>query len=291
MATHPDKAAAQAAEFDLDLPSGRFHAERFGSPDDPLVLCVPGLSANLKGFDFIGERIVGDGLQVVAIDLRGRGRSDVTAPGTYGWLAHARDLLDAARALGADRFSVIGQSMGGYVAMQAAALDAARIERIVLVDVCSTPDPGVVPPIVASVERLGSVYLSFDTYLELVRGLGTIVPWSEYWERYFRYDLEPVEGGVRARSNRDAVLEDLRYGGEHTAYEFWPHLTMPVLLLRASKELLPGSGYIVPAAERDRFLREVAAARAVEVDANHYGINTHPDSVAAIRDFFQTTRR
>ena len=41
-----------AAEFDLDLASGRLHAQRFGEPDAPLVLAVHGLSANMHGFDW-----------------------------------------------------------------------------------------------------------------------------------------------------------------------------------------------------------------------------------------------
>jgi hypothetical protein len=38
-----------AEEFDLDLASGRVHAQRFGEPDAPLVMAVHGLSANMHG--------------------------------------------------------------------------------------------------------------------------------------------------------------------------------------------------------------------------------------------------
>jgi pimeloyl-ACP methyl ester carboxylesterase len=274
-----------STELDLPLSSGRLHAQRFGSAGAPLVLCVPGLSANLRAFDFLGERLGGAHLQVVAIDLRGRGRSSVTAPGTYGWENHARDALAVARALGAESYSVIGQSMGAFVAMQMAAIDAGPLERVVLIDACGAPDPRAGAPIAAAVERLGTVFPSVEAYLGLVRGLGTIQPWSEYWERYFRYELEQVEGGVRARSDAGAVREDARYGREHSPYELWPALTMPVLLLRASQELLPGCGRIVSDADRARFPREVAGARVVDVDANHYGINTIEASARAIGEF------
>ena len=90
-----DTSLTTGKEFDLRLPSGRFHAKRFGSPDAPLALCLPGLSANLASFDFICERIAGDQLQAVALDLRGRGNSEVTAAGTYGWDNHARDAFAA----------------------------------------------------------------------------------------------------------------------------------------------------------------------------------------------------
>jgi len=106
-----------AEDFDLQVSSGRIHAERFGRPDAPLVIAVPGLSANMKSYDFIGERVGGSELQVVAMDLRGRGMSETTAPGTYGWVNHATDVVAVADALGAQKFSVLGQSMGGAVGM------------------------------------------------------------------------------------------------------------------------------------------------------------------------------
>jgi pimeloyl-ACP methyl ester carboxylesterase len=274
------------SEFELALPSGRLQAQRFGAVYAPLVLGLPGLTANMKSFDFIGEQFGSDRLQLVAMDLRGRGKSDVTPAGTYGWASHARDAMAAADALAAERFSILGQSMGGLVAMEAAGLDPDRIERIVLVDICGMPDPPTLQLIAASASRLGQVYPSVDALIGFVRQLGTIEPWSEYWERYFRYDMVDVEGGVRARSQLAAVMEDSEYGATHDVYALWTHLTMPVLLLRASRELMAGAGHIVTAADRDRFEREVLASKVVEVDANHYTINTHPDAVAAIRDFF-----
>src|SRR5512135_23494 len=70
-------------DSDIPLKSGRLRVRRWGAPDAPAVVCVPGLSANLCGFDRLAERLAGDTLQLVAIDLRGR--SEVTGPGTYGW--------------------------------------------------------------------------------------------------------------------------------------------------------------------------------------------------------------
>ena len=291
---------ALAEEFDVKTSSGRIHAERFGSIDAPLVIAVPGLSANMKSFDFIGEQVGGANLQVVAVDLRGRGKSDITAPGTYGWINHAVDVIALADALGAEKFSVLGQSMGGAVAMEMARLAGHRLERLVLIDICGVPDATTLPLIGAAVERLGTVYPSLEEYVALVRSLGTIVPWSEYWERYFAYELMPVDGGVTARTNRQAVLEDSHYGatagfisdeaGKSRVHQLWPDLKIPVLLLRATRELMPGFGHLVPESERDAFLKAVPTAELVEVDANHYGINVAPESAAAINQFLGPVR-
>ena len=90
-------------DADIPLESGRLRVRRWGAADAPAVLCVPGLSANLCGFDRLAERLAGDTLQLVAIDLRGRGRSEVTGAGTYGWRNHARDVLGVADAVGRRR--------------------------------------------------------------------------------------------------------------------------------------------------------------------------------------------
>jgi 3-oxoadipate enol-lactonase len=283
------KALATATEFDLDLPSGRLHAQRFGPSDAPLALCVPGLSANMKEFDFLGERIAGDALQVVALDLRGRGQSDVTPPGSYGWPSHARDVFAAADALEAGTFNLIGHSMGGLVAMAAAEQNAERLERVVLIDIAGAPDESSLGPIAMSVNRLGSVYSSTEFYVEAVKKLGLIDPWSEYWDRYFTYELEPVDGGVRARSNKEAVLEDSAYGSTHDIYPYWAALTMPVLLVYAKREIMPGLGRIVRNADRERFVRDVAGSTVVDVDANHYTVVTVEETVAAIRGFLELT--
>jgi pimeloyl-ACP methyl ester carboxylesterase len=146
------------AESDLDLPSGRVHARRFGSADAPLGLCLPGLSANLTAFDYLSERIAGDQNQMVAVDLRGRGKSEVTGSGSYGWNNHARDVFAIADTLRCRKFTIIGQSMGAAVAMEAAAQDAGRVERIVLLDACGKPDDASMVAIRTVVNRLGQVF-------------------------------------------------------------------------------------------------------------------------------------
>lgn len=281
------------SDFDLQLPSGRIHARRFGSPEAPLALAVPGISANLSGFDYLGERLGGDELQVVAVDLRGRGLSEVTPPGTYGPKSHVADLLAIADQLGAEHFSLIGQSSGALISMLLARAAGPRLERVALIDLCGPPDESSVVPVEASIHRLETVFPSVEAYIELFRSRGVIADWSEYWDRYLRYELKPVEGGVAARSNLPAVWEDhcwhkgmLTFGDDSGIFQLWKHLTMPVLLLYALREIVPGYGYITPPPLWERFPREVPTATAVAVDANHYEISTHADSARAMAAFF-----
>jgi pimeloyl-ACP methyl ester carboxylesterase len=272
-------------DFDVVLSSGRLRARRWGSPSAPLAIGVPGLAGNVANFAFLGEHIAGADLQLVAVDLRGRGHSTTTPPGTYGWERHAEDVSAAAGVLGFDRFAIVGQSMGGSVAMKAAELDGSRLGAIVLVDVAGRVDRGVGPVIAGSLARLGQAYGSAEEYLEAVRAGGLMDPWNSYWEQAYLYDLREAQGGVCSRTSRDAVMEDRGYTATQDPHDRWAHLSMPTLLVRATRELAPGAGHIVPADERDRFRRMVPHATVIEVDANHLTVNTHPDLPGAVRSF------
>ena len=282
-------------DSDISVASGRLRVRRWGAAAAPAVVCVPGLSANLCGFDRLAERLAGDSLQLVAVDLRGRGRSEVTGPGTYGWRHHARDVFAVADAVGAPSFAVIGQSSGAAIAMTCAQLDPSRIGRLVLVDLAGSPDERAAAPVVAFVSGLGTVYPSAQAAIDQVKQLGIIPEWDEYWDRYFAYELRDVSGGVASSNDRGAVLEDLGYGNamywpgpQAPIHALWDAVTMPVLVLRARQEILPGFGSILPAAEAERFAAAVPSARVAEIDANHFTITTHDESIAAIDAFLRT---
>jgi pimeloyl-ACP methyl ester carboxylesterase len=270
----------------LHLPGGRIRAHRFGDPAAELVLCIPGLSANSRWYDFLAERIVGAGRQIVALDLRGRGHSAVTPPGTYGFKNHAHDIFAAAEALGAQRFDLIGHSMGAYVAMEAAALDhAARIRRLVLIDGLGIPRYAAIKTIQQNLQRLNFIHPSTEQYVNFVRNQKLIEAWNEHWERVYEYELVAVPGGMRARTQAAAVQEDFTYGNLHDARRLWHKFAMPVLALRASRSMSGRNGFIVTEFDLRHFLRTAPLGTAVEIDANHYDIMMHAQTLASIREF------
>ena len=274
---------------DLELPGGRLHARVWGPDDGSLVLCVPGLTSNCRVFDVIAERLAAEGHRVVALDLRGRGHSEVTPPGTYGWPAHARDVLAAAETLADEApVDVVGHSMGAFVGMQAAADAPERVRRLVLVDAAGPPEPAVLGPIGQSIERLGARSESVDEFFAVVRSAGLIEPWGPVWERAYRHELVEDDEGVRSRTSREAVMEDLQHGSARDPRELWRGLRCPVLLVRAGLPLGDSGGFVLSAADRDAFAETVPRARVVEVQANHYGVIADPATAEAVAAFLET---
>lgn len=266
------------------LRNGEVAAEIAGAESAPLVIGIPGLSANLRSFDVIFDALDPERHRTLAYDPRGRGCSEKTPPGTYGWPAHAADIVEMADNLGAETFDLIGWSMGTWIAMEVCRSFPGRVRRLVLIDGGGSVDESAKAPVRAGLQRLGTVYPSFAAFEELARAVGVFEPW-ERWLPLFRYELEAVPGGLRARTTADAPLEDERWRTGQDPYALWAHVTMPALLVRATREILPGLGYILPQADTDRFLAEVPGARAAYIDAGHYDVGINDDTAREIREF------
>ncbi len=257
------------------------HLELSGPEDAPLVIGIPGLSANLRSFDLLRPAVVARGRRFAAVDLRGRGRTPAGRPGSHGWAAHAADVIATADRLGVRRFAVAGWSMGAFVTLEVARQAPDRLERALLIDAIGRVDPQVIAVIRSGLERLERSYPSAREYLELVRGLGVVSPWGPFWEGYYGYELQAVAGGVRARTSKAAALEDLEYDQGGEAERLWPELTMPLMLARGARPLFPGTGHLVSPEVLAAFRHSVPQAEVVEVDANHYGIIADPLLVEA----------
>jgi pimeloyl-ACP methyl ester carboxylesterase len=263
-----------AEEFDLDVSSGRVHAQRFGDPQAPLVLAVHGLSANMHAFDFIAPHLVADGgRQVVAVDLRGRGGSEHTAPGSYGLAAHARDMFDIATHLGHQGFDWIGWSLGALMGILAAKLEPGRIRRLGLIDHGGRSDQQAVAAVIAGLNRLDMELPSADHYVAHVEANSPIRPFTEFWRRFYAYEFR--------RTDKAACLEDGRDAAGADWPRLWSHVTMPATLLRCRQPL--NGGLVVPGDVAADMAAAIPTLTVAEVDADHFTVMTHEPAAKVLR--------
>ena len=128
-----------ACETSIDIPLGRIAALRWDlrhaqeEREPARVLALHGWLDNAASFVPLAEHL--RGLDLVAIDLPGHGRSAHLPPGAdYSFALAMHNVLDVADALGWTRFALLGHSMGAGIASLLAAACPQRVERLVAIE-------------------------------------------------------------------------------------------------------------------------------------------------------------
>jgi pimeloyl-ACP methyl ester carboxylesterase len=124
-------ASAGVTFADATLPGGMRlrYAER-GPKTGPAIVMLHGYSDSWFSFSLLIPRLPAD-LRVIAVDQRGHGDSDRPATG-YGADDFARDVIALMDALKIDRATIVGHSMGSFVARRTAVLAPGRVGALVL---------------------------------------------------------------------------------------------------------------------------------------------------------------
>jgi N-formylmaleamate deformylase len=110
----------------------RQHYLRFGGTG-PALIIVPGISTTAAQWAFIAERLC-IGRDIYVLDVRGRGLSESGPHLNYSLDACASDLISFAEALGIDRYTLLGHSMGARIGIRAARWRQSSIEQLIMVD-------------------------------------------------------------------------------------------------------------------------------------------------------------
>ncbi|SOD54971.1 epoxide hydrolase. Serine peptidase. MEROPS family S33 [Pseudoxanthomonas wuyuanensis] len=119
------------AAFDIAL--GRVSALRAGGTGGRKVLALHGWLDNAASFVPLAPYLAG--LDLVLLDLPGHGRSaHLPAGAEYTSGVAVNAVLDVADALGWQRFSLLGHSMGAGIASLIAASSPQRIDRLVAIE-------------------------------------------------------------------------------------------------------------------------------------------------------------
>lgn len=122
-----------SVELRIATPLGELAALQWGAPDAPPLLALHGWLDNAASFTRLAPLLAAR-RRVIALDLPGHGHSVHLPQGALRY--HAVDavdhVLDAADALGLDRFDLLGHSLGAGIASLVAAAAPSRIRRLAL---------------------------------------------------------------------------------------------------------------------------------------------------------------
>ena len=256
------------------------------------ILCVHGLTANCRCWDLIASSLV-PGNNILAMDLRGRGLSDKPSAG-YSLQHHIQDIFCVLDDLKQERIVLMGHSLGAFISLAFAANYPELTEKIILMDgggqLTQDQWDKVTLAIKPSLDRLGQVFPSFDAYVANMKLAPFLQPWSQALEDYFRYESEAVEGGVRSRINPANIIEEVQNIQQEVPAKYYPKVTCPVLILRATDGILSNDDLVLPESAVDKMVSEIPEALRVDIKGtNHFSILLQPNEKRdqAIREFLE----
>jgi pimeloyl-ACP methyl ester carboxylesterase len=119
----------------------RTHYLEWGNTDSPPVVCVHGYTSSAQAFNALARHLQGS-FHLIAPDVRGHGESGWSARGAYGYLDQTSDLAAFVDRLELEKFTLIGTSMGGIIAMAYAAAHAQRLNGLVINDIGPDAEAG-----------------------------------------------------------------------------------------------------------------------------------------------------
>ena len=136
----------------------RLFVQTFGvATENPAVVCIPGLTRTGRDFTGLATELAQDRL-VLAVDLRGRGRSDYDpTKRSYRLEIYAHDVGRILDDFGVEKASLIGTSLGGLTAIWLGAAHPDRVAAIVLNDIGPEIQPEGAARIAAYAGRLAPV--------------------------------------------------------------------------------------------------------------------------------------
>lgn len=263
-----------------------------GLDGSPTVIAVHGITANGWHFDPFTHHLA-RAASVVAVDLRGRGRS-VDHPGPYGIAEHGADIAAIADSI-PGRVIVVGHSMGAYVALAAAELTTS-IDDVVLVDggapLPIPPDTDDIDALIdatlgPAIERLRTVWPDRVSYQAMWSGHPAFVEGiSIDLERDLLADLVEVDGGFRTAVNEAAVRVDGRQlFADERVRSLLGRRTTPTTILRAPAGLDGAPPPLLP----DELVASFPEHRWIDIpQTNHYTVLLSARGATAVADAVRT---
>ncbi len=219
--------------------------------DGDAVVLLHGFPFTHRIWDETAIALAGE-YRVVAPDLRGMGASNGTA-GPYLMEQLAGDLAALLDALGIERATIVGHSLGGYVALAFARMYDARVARLALVTsrlIADTPEIAASRrELAAQIEVQGTIERALD---ELVPRLIASRRRDALLDRVRAIAGENHPSGLAAMMRGMALRDD--------AHDIAEELAMPVAVIAGAEDP------IIPIAEARDIARSFPHAELVEIE-------------------------
>ncbi len=258
------------------------HYLEWGQAGAPPVIMVHGLSGNAHAFDNLAPHFL-TGYHVIAVDVRGRGDSDWAADANYSNDAYIADLEGLRQALGFERVSLVGTSLGGRISMTYAGTFPDRVERTVLNDIGPEIDPRGGARIAVSTREAVTSFASMDEvvawHAQQRPGFNLL---SEAEQRVTAgHAVKPQPGGGYTWKMDPAVRTDPRRPDPEKSWILAKRIPGQVLLIRG------GDSDLLSPETAERMVREMQDCRMVEVPGvGHAPTLSEPEALNAIKEMF-----
>ena len=253
------------------------------------VVCLHGLTRNSRDFEDIAPRIAATGRRVIAVDVRGRGRSD-RAPdaSTYYPGVYVNDVLGLLDAEGVDRVVSVGTSMGGLMTMILAAERPGFLKGVVLNDI----GPELAPEGMARIQSYVGGASSFSSWAEAaaaVRAINGVAFPNEtdeaFWIAFAKRVCRETDTGEIVLDYDPAIAQPVQEG-DAAPPDLWPLFDamadVPLLLVRGAITDLLSEDTVAEMKRRRPDMERVDVP-----DVGHAPLLTEPEAWSAIEAFLE----
>ncbi len=214
------------------------------------VIAIHGLTRNSADFEAIAPLVAQTGRRVLAIDVRGRGRSDrAPDPMTYVPEVYARDVIALLEQTGIERAVFMGTSMGGLITMALTAIKPRAIAAAILNDIGPEVSPEGLARIAAYSGQPVEIHDWADAaaYAKRINAVAfpahTDADWEAFARRIFR---EGTMGSPVLNYDPDIAVPIRAAGAKALVPNLWPYFRRlarkrPTLLIRGETSDLLGA--------------------------------------------------
>jgi pimeloyl-ACP methyl ester carboxylesterase len=253
----------------------------------PPVLCLHGLTRNLKDFEDLAPEIAAMGRKVICATQRGRGQSDYDPdPQRYNPGVYTQDMLALLDHLGVEKAVFIGTSMGGLMTMLAATIAPHRILRAVLNDIGPELDPAGIARIRSYAGKTDHQFADWPSAASAIRAInGSAFPNetdNAFWLDFARKTCRETDDGIIL--DYDPAIAASVAEGSAANVDLWPFFDAlkdtPVLLVRGelSDLLMMSTVEGMQSCKPDMKFVSVP-------DVGHAPFMTEPSAWSALREF------